>query len=81
MINSRMNGCFWFFATAIIAGSVLSPALASAEPYPGCPFKIPVTYHVCSERPGVPGFTPGFTLTPGVPGTWGPDGMYTPVQG
>ena len=54
---------------------------AGAQPYPGCPFKTYTVYSVCSDNPGVPGFTPGFTLTPGVPGTFGPQGIYTPIQG
>lgn len=53
---------------------------AGAQPYPGCPFTTHTTYSVCSDNPGVPGFTLGFTLTPGVPGTFGPDGIYTPIQ-
>ena len=54
---------------------------AGAQPYPGCPFKTYTVYSVCSDNPGVPGFTPGFTLTPGVPGTFRPQGLYTPIQG
>ncbi|MGD9621222.1 MAG: hypothetical protein AB7G47_21315 [Mycolicibacterium sp.] len=62
-----------------VLGALMAAPVASAQPYPGCPFKIPITYNVCSERPGVPGFTPGFTLTEGVPGIRGPDGLYTPI--
>ena len=70
----------------LILGSVGLLALlgvpdAGAQPYPGCPFKTYTVYSVCSDIPGVPGFTPGFTLTPGVPGTIGPQGIYTPIQG
>lgn len=65
----------------LIVGCLLSAPGAAAQPYPGCPFIRGVPLGVCSNSPGVPGFTPGFTLTPGVPGTWGPDGIYTPVKG
>ena len=61
--------------------SILGVPDAGAQPYPGCPFKTYTVYSVCSDNPGVPGFTPGFTLTPGVPGTFGPQGLYTPIQG
>ena len=70
-------------AAAVLGASLglrAGPAVAGAEPYPGCPFRTYVVYSVCSDNPGVPGFTPGFTLTPGVPGTFGPQGIYTPVQ-
>ena len=60
---------------------LLGVPYAGAQPYPGCPFKTYTVYSVCSDNPGVPGFTPGFTLTPGVPGTFGPQGLYTPIQG
>lgn len=53
---------------------------AAAQPYPGCPFETHTIYSVCSDDPGVPGVTPGFSLTPGVPGTFGPQGIYTPMQ-
>lgn len=55
--------------TVGLVGWVAGIADAQAQPYPGCPFVTYTVYSVCSERPGVPGFTPGFTLTPGVPGT------------
>lgn len=70
-----------FICTVGLVGWVTGIADARAQPYPGCPFVTYTVYSVCSERPGVPGFTPGFTLTPGVPGTFGPQGTYTPVQG
>ncbi|MGB0971071.1 MAG: hypothetical protein ACPGVG_08935 [Mycobacterium sp.] len=70
-----------FLVALTVLGAVVTAPVASAQPYPGCPFLRPTVYNVCSERPGVPGFTPGFTLTEGVPGTWGPDGIYTPIQG
>ncbi|MCH9703136.1 MAG: hypothetical protein K0U76_17450 [Actinomycetia bacterium] len=66
--------------TVGLVACVTGIAAAQAQPYPGCPFVTYTVYSVCSERPGVPGFTPGFTLTPGVPGTFGPQGNYTPVQ-
>lgn len=70
----------WTLAVLAVVGSLNAPA-AVAEPYPGCPFVSGVPGSVCSENPRVPGLTPGFTLTEGVPGTWGPDGIYTPIQG
>ena len=63
-----------------LAALLAAAAPAGAEPYPGCPFETHTVYSVCSDNPGVPGFTPGFTLTPGVPGTFGPQGIYTPIQ-
>ncbi len=65
----------------LIVAFLLSAPGAAAQPYPGCPFVRGVPLGICSNSPGVPGFTPGFTLTPGVPGTWGPDGTYTPIKG
>lgn len=72
---------FLAITAGVFAAVYLGMKSASAMPYPGCPINTGGTYNVCSENPGVPGFTPGFTLTPGVPGTWGPDGIYTPIQG
>lgn len=86
MIN-RKSAVVNLFGAAIVVGVSVGLAFGNAGeaaaqpvpgPYPGCPFEIPTTYNVCSKRPGVPGFTPGFTLTEGVPGTWGPQGIYTP---
>jgi len=65
---------------AVGLGLLSGPPVAGAQPYPGCPFTTYTVFSVCSDNPGVPGFTPGFTLTPGVPGTFGPQGLYTPVQ-
>lgn len=66
---------------ALLIGTQIGFAFrAEAEPYPGCPFKTYTAYSVCSDTPGVPGFTPGFTLVEGVPGTIGPQGLYTPIQ-
>jgi len=72
---------FLAIMAGVFAAAYFGAQSAKAMPYPGCPFDRHTTYNVCSESPGVPGFTPGFTLTPGVPGTWGPDGIYTPIQG
>jgi len=70
----------WILGSVGLLGLLGVPD-AGAQPYPGCPFKTYTAYSVCSDIPGVPGFTPGFTLTPGVPGTIGPQGLYTPIQG
>lgn len=72
----RVIGLWLFMA----ASAAYYTAPAQAEPYPGCPFATAAPPNVCSKMPGVPGFTPGFSMTPRLPGTWGPDGIYTPIQ-
>jgi hypothetical protein len=61
--------------------AVVSASPVSAEPYPGCPWVSGMVRSICSDTPPVPGLTPGFSMTEGVPGTWGPNGIYTPIQG
>lgn len=80
-MNVKLSATIVLFMNAIAIGSQIGFAVrAEAQPYPGCPFKTGTTFSVCSDNPGVPGLTPGFTLVQGVPGTIGPDGIYTPVQ-
>lgn len=82
MINRRRSAAATLLLSALAIGAQIGfAARVGAEPYPNCPFVTTVTYDVCSQTPGVPGLTPGFTLTEGVPGTWGPRGIYTPRIG
>ncbi len=63
-----------------LAGAfVLTAPVGSAQPYPGCPWVSGNPMSICSTTPPVPGLTPGFVMQDGVPGTWGPSGIYTPI--
>lgn len=64
---------------AAIAALLAAPN-AYADPYPGCPWVSGLPGNICSDSPPVPGYTPGFVMRDGVPGTWGPSGIYTPIQ-
>lgn len=70
-----------FICAGIIGASIGSMADAQAQPYPGCPWVSGVPGNICSENPPVPGLTPGYNVNDHVPGTWGPSGIYTPIQG
>lgn len=78
MINYRASAVvrLWL-CSVLIGGCVGFASRANATTF--CPYQPPPG--VCSESPGIPGFTPGYSPVPGVPGTWGPTGLYTPVQG
>lgn len=78
MINRKVSAVAQLWVCAVIVGACVGGA-ARANATTFCPYQPPPG--VCSYSPGVPGFTPGFTLTPDVPGTWGPTGIYTPIQG
>ena len=81
-VVNRVSATTRLMLCALVIGAQIGfAARAGAEPYPNCPFKTYVVYDVCSDFPGVPGLTPGFTLVEGVPGTWGPRGIYTPRIG
>lgn len=60
--------------------TLLAAPIANSQPYPGCPWISGVPQSVCSTNPPVPGLTPGYNVQDGVPGTWGPSGIYTPIQ-
>lgn len=78
---NRKSAAVTLLMSALVVGAEVGlAARADAQPYPNCPFETYVVYDVCSDTPGVPGLTPGFTLQEGVPGTWGPRGNYTPIQ-
>lgn len=80
-MNVKKSATAVLMLSAIEIGTLIGLSIrANAQPYPGCPFKTSVVFDVCSDYPGVPGLTPGFTLVEGVPGTFGPRGMYTPIQ-
>lgn len=80
-MNVKTSAAIVLLMNAVAIGVQVGLAIrVNAQPYPGCPFPTHTVYSVCSEDPGVPGWTLGFTLTEGVPGTWGPDGLYTPIQ-
>lgn len=80
-MNVKTSAAIVLLMNAVAIGVQIGIAIrAEAQPYPGCPFKTGGIYNVCSDNPGVPGLTLGFTLTEGVPGTWGPDGIYTPIE-
>lgn len=64
---------------AAIAALLVAPA-AQAAPNPGCPWLSGLPGSYCSSNPNVPGLTPGYNSQDGVPGTWGPSGIYTPIQ-
>lgn len=80
-MNVKVSATAVLMMNALAIGCQVGFAMrAEAQPYQGCVFTTTVVYDVCSDTPGVPGFTPGFTLVEGIPGTWGPRGMYTPIQ-
>lgn len=79
-MNRKSAAAVLLLNAVAIGAQVGFATRVEAQPYPNCPFKTYVVYDVCSDNPGVPGLTPGFTLQEGVPGTWGPRGMYTPIQ-
>lgn len=68
------------FLLALAATFLASAPVAQADPYPGCPWVSGLPMSICAQNPPVPGLTPGFVMQDGVPGTWGPSGLYTPCQ-
>lgn len=73
--------------TAAIIGALFSihklatVEIVVAQPNPGCGFVSAVPWSPCySLNPPQPGVFPNWTVTDGIPGTWGPNG-YSPIQG
>ena len=76
---NRISASVRLLSVAVLVGASVGLAHRAEAATGFCPAQPPPG--LCSDAPGIPGFTPGFSIVPGVPGTWGPTGAYTPIQG